>query len=409
MSVGALTARPVLDFELASTPEELEFQRRLREFLDRELTEVVRRQNTLELGVGPEARAFMRRLGVHGFLGVGWPEQYGGSGTPTMEVILAQEFARREAYLPNTIARLMAGPVILRHGSEHMKQEFLPRIARGEIEFSLGYTEPSAGSDLATLQMRAVRDGDHYVISGQKIFNTQSHFADYHWLAVRTEPGSSRHNGISLFVVDQRAPGITIHPIHTLGGERTNAVFYDEVRVPATRLVGEPNRGFYYMIEAIEYERLILSQNIRLRPFLDRLTRYLQQTRRDGRLLAADANVRRRLAQMEVDLEASLCFEAHALSLLQAGKTIESEGTMAKLVASELRQRFAYEALDILGPWGRLQEGAGQAPLDGEVERMCRTTVVETIGGGTSEVLRDIVAQRSLRLPRAASGKRSQT
>lgn len=409
MSVGVPASRPTLDFGLTSTAEEREFEQRLRDFLDRELTDVVRRQHTLDLGLGPEGREFMRRMGEAGFLGVGWPTEYGGrDGTRAMEVILSQEFARREAYLPNSIARLMAGPVILRHGSEAMKREFLPRIAGGEIEFSLGYTEPSAGSDLAALQMRAVRDGEFYIISGQKTFNTQSHFADYHWLAARTDQAASPHKAISLFVVDQRAPGITVHPIQTLGGERTNAVFYDEVRVPASRLVGEPNRGFYYMIEAIEHERLALSQNIRLRPFLDRLTGYVREASHDdGRRLASDPNIRRRLAQMEVDLEASLCFEARALFLLQAGKVIESEGTMTKLVASELRQRFSYEALDILGPRGRLEESASQAPLQGEVERFCRTTVVDTIGGGTSEMLRDIIAQRGLHLPRGESTKGS--
>lgn len=177
-----------MSLELASTAEDRDFQRRLCEFLDRELTEEIRRQHPLDLGLGAEGRRFMRRLGAAGFLGAGWPAAYGGSGGGvSREILLSQEFARREAYVPNSVARLMAGPVILRHGSEAMKREFLPRIAQGEIEFSLGYTEPSAGSDLAALRMRAVRDGDHFVIFGQKLFNTQSHYADYHWLAVRTD------------------------------------------------------------------------------------------------------------------------------------------------------------------------------------------------------------------------------
>lgn len=391
-----------MDLELASTPEDRDFHRRLCDFLDRELTEEIRRQHPLDLGLGAEGRRFMRKLGAAGLLGAGWPREYGGSGgTVTQEILLSQEFARREAYVPNSVARLMAGPVILRHGSEAIKREFLPRIAQGEIEFSLGYTEPSAGSDLAALRMRAVRDGEHFVVSGQKLFNTQSHYADYHWLAVRTDPDAPRHRGISLFVVDQRAPGVTVQPIETLGGERTNAVFYDEVRVHASRVVGEVNRGFYYMVEAIEHERLMLSQNIRLRAFLDRLGRYVQETERDGRPLSQDPIVRRRLAQMEVEFEAAACFEGHALFLLRDGKPIESEGTLSKLVGSELRQRLGYLALDLLGPWGRLAQGSEWAPLAGEVERMNRAAVIETIGGGTSEVLRNIVATRTLQLPRA--------
>lgn len=391
-----------MSLELASTAEDRDFQRRLCEFLDRELTEEIRRQHPLDLGLGAEGRRFMRRLGAAGFLGAGWPAAYGGSGGGvSREILLSQEFARREAYVPNSVARLMAGPVILRHGSEAMKREFLPRIAQGEIEFSLGYTEPSAGSDLAALRMRAVRDGDHFVIFGQKLFNTQSHYADYHWLAVRTDPEAQKHRGISLFVVDQRAPGITVQPIETLGGERTNAVFYDEVRVHESRVVGEENRGFYYMVEAIEHERLMLSQNIRLRAFLDRLGRYVRETRLDGRPLSQDPIVRRRLAQMEVEFEAAASFEGHALYLLRDGKPIESEGTLSKLVGSELRQRLGYLALDLLGPWGRLAQGSKWAPLAGEVERMSRAAVIETIGGGTSEVLRNIVATRTLQLPRA--------
>lgn len=391
-----------MDLEFAATPEDRDFQRRLCEFLDRELTEEVRRQHPLDLGLGAEGRRFMRKLGAAGFLGAGWPREFGGSGgSLVQEIILSQEFARREAYVPNSVARLMAGPVILRHGSEAMRREFLPRIARGEIELSLGYTEPSAGSDLAALRMRAVRDGEHFVISGQKLFNTQSHYADYHWLAVRTDPDASRHRGISLFVVDQRAPGITVQPIETLGGERTNAVFYDEVRVHASRVVGEVNRGFYYMVEAIEHERLMLSQNIRLRAFLDRLGRYVRETERDGRPLSQDPCVRRRLAQMEVEFEAAACFEGHALHLLRDGKPIESEGTLSKLVGSELRQRLGYLALDILGAWGRLAHGSPWAPLAGEVERMNRAAVIDTIGGGTSEVLRNVVATRTLQLPRS--------
>ncbi|MCC7413820.1 MAG: acyl-CoA dehydrogenase family protein [Gammaproteobacteria bacterium] len=390
-----------MDFELTSTPEERDFRRRLSEFLDRELTEEVRRQHPLDKGLGPEGRAFMRALGAGGWLGIGWPQEYGGSGgTLAQEIILSQEFARREAYIPNSVARLMAGPVILRHGSEQMRREFLPRIAAGEIEFGLGYTEPSAGSDLAAMRMRAVRDEDHFVISGQKIFNTQSHYADYHWLAARTDPDAVRHKAISLFVVDQRAPGITIGPIETLGGERTNTVFYDEVRVHESRLVGEVNRGFYYMVEAIEHERLMLSQTIRLRGFIDRLIRYARETTRDGRALSERADVRRRLAQIEVEYEAAACFEKRALYLLRQNATLDCEGTVVKLVGSELRQRIAYAALDILGPWGRLEEGSKWAPLAGEAAQVSRAAVVETIGGGTSEVLRNVVAVRSLGLPR---------
>ncbi len=390
-----------MDFNLATTDEDHEYRLQLGAFLDRELTPEICRQHSMDLGLGPEARAFALKLGATGWLGRGWPEEYGGSGgTVVDEYIMIQEFARREAVVSNIVARFMCGPVILRNGSEAMKREFLPRIARGEIEFSLGYTEPSAGSDLASMRMRAVDDGDSFVITGQKMFNTQSHFADYHWLAVRTDPEAPRHRGISLFVVDQRAPGITIRPIETLGGERTNEVFYDEVRVPKDRLVGVLNKGFYYMAEALGYERLILFQSIRLVPPFRRLVSYVKTTKRSGRLLSDDSNVRRHLAQMATEISVAQALEDRAFALLKNGKPLDHEASLFKLFSSSMRQRFADAALDIIGPLGRVEEGSKGAVLAGEFARMARASVIDTIGGGTSEILKSLVATRGMGLPR---------
>lgn len=390
-----------MDFNLVSNPEDERFRQELNDFLDRELTDEIRRQHALDKGVGPEAREFSLKLGTTGWLGLGWPEKYGGSGGGIVqENILVQEFARHEAFVPAIVARFMCGPVILHHGSEAMKSEFLPQIARGEIEFGLGYTEPPAGSDLASMRMEAVEDGDFFLINGQKTFNTQSHYADYHWLAVKTDRTATRHKSISLFIVDQRAPGISIRPIETLGGERTNEVFYDDVRVPKERLVGQKNRGFYYMAEALEYERLMLFQNERLIPLLNRLIDYTKTTRRNGRLLCEIASIRTGLARIAVDIEVAKCSEYHAFSSLATGHNLGFESSIVKLFGSELRQRFFYLAMDILGPWGRLDEDDPQAPLGGEMERLCRMAVVDTIGGGTSEILRNMIAVRGLGLPK---------
>ncbi len=390
-----------MDFNLTTNDAEQKFRLELGAFLDRELTPEICRQHSMDLGLGPEARAFALKLGATGWLGRGWPKKYGGSGgTVVDEYIMVQEFARREAFVPNIVARFMCGPVMLRNGSEEMKAEFLPRIARGEIEFSLGYTEPSSGSDLASLRMQAVDDGDDYIITGQKIFNTQSHFADYHWLAVRTDPDAPRHHGISLFVVDQRAPGITIRPIETLGGERTNEVFYDEVRVPKSRLVGELNKGFYYMAEALGYERLMLFQSIRLIPPFKRLLAYTKTIKRGGRLLADNPDVRRHLAQMATEIEVAQALEDRAFALLKNGEPLDHEASLLKLYGSAMRQRFADRALDILGPLGRLEDGEAGAPLGGEIAKLAKTVVIDTIGGGTSEILKTVVATRGMGLPR---------
>ncbi len=390
-----------MDFNLTTTDEEEDFRSRLSAFLDRELTPEICRQHSMDLGLGPEARAFARKLGATGWLGRGWPEKYGGSGGSVVdEYILVQEFARHEAFVPNIVARFMCGPVMLRNGSEEMKAEFLPRIAAGEIEFSLGYTEPSSGSDLASMRMRAVDDGDSYIITGQKIFNTQSHFADYHWLAVRTNPDVPRHHGISLFVVDQRAEGITIRPIETLGGERTNEVFYDSVRVPKSRLVGGLNKGFYYMAEALGYERLMLFQAIRLVPPFKRLVAYTKSTMRAGHLLCDNPDVRRHLAQMATEIRIAQALEDRAFALLKKGNPLDHESSLLKLFASSMRQRFVDAALDIMGPAGRLEEDSEGTPLAGEIAKMARASVIDTIGGGTSEILKSLVATRGMGLPR---------
>jgi len=390
-----------MNFNLITTPEEEAFRQEVSDFLDVELTDEIRRQHGLDKGIGPEAREFNRKLGSKGWLGLGWPEEYGGSGgSLTHEVILIQELARHEAYIPNTVARYMAGPTILHFGSEDMKKEFLPRIARGEIEFGLGYTEPPAGSDLMAMQMRVVEEGDFFIINGMKTFNTASHYADYHWLAAKTNPTGPRHQQISLFVVDQRAPGIEIRPLHTLGGERTNEVYYDNVKVPKNRLVGEKNRGFFYMVHALNYERLALHQIERYLPILNRLVNYAKETRRNGVLLADDPLVRNKLAQLAVEMEVCKCIEYKALAMLLDGSIPDYEAGIVKLIGSELRQRIGYTGMEILDHFGILEEDSDLAPLKGEIAWICLGSVLDTIGGGSSEIIRNITAMRALELPR---------
>jgi len=316
------------------------------------------------------------------------------------EFILVTELARRGAHVPNDIARLMGGPTILRHGSEELKEEFLPRIARGEIEFALGYTEPQAGSDLASLEMRAVEDGDDYVMNGQKMFNTECHYADYHWLAARTDPDAPKHRGISLFVVDMNSPGITIRPLWTMSGERTNEVFYDNVRVPKRRMVGEKNRGFYYIITALNHERLTVYTIERLYPILNGLIQYAKETKHNGKPLAEDPMVRRKLAQMAIDFEVGRMIEYQAYYMICEGRELDYQSGIAKVFSSELQQRLMNVGTQILGQYGQLQEDSKWAPLKGKIEREYRASYLTTLGGGSSEIIRNIIAQRGLDLPR---------
>ena len=388
-----------MDFRFSK--EEEEFRKELGEFLDKELTEEIARQNWEDKGLGPEGREFARKLGAKGWLGLGWPEEYGGSGgSPMYEFILVTELARRGAHVPNDIARLMGGPTILRHGSDELKKEFLPRIARGEIEFALGYTEPQAGSDLAALEMRAVEDGDCYIMNGQKMFNTECHYADYHWLAARTDPDAPRHRGISLFVVDMNSPGITIRPLWTMSGERTNEVFYDNVRVPKKRMVGEINKGFYYIITALNHERLTVYTIERLYPILNGLIQYAQETQYNGKPLAKDPMIRRKLAQMAIEFEVGRMIEYQAYSMICEGRELGYQSGVAKVFSSEMQQRLTNVGMQVLGQYGQLQEGSKWAPLKGKIEREYRASYLTTLGAGSSEIIRNIIAQRGLDLPR---------
>lgn len=355
----------------------------------------------MDKGLREEGRELAKTLGKLGWLGVGWPAEYGGSGgSIEYEVVLAQEFARHQTAVPNVVARMMAGPVILRRGSEELKREFIPQIARGEIEFSLGYTEPQAGSDLSALSMYAEEFDDHFLVNGQKTFQTESHYADYHWLAVRTDRQALSHNGVTLMVVDQRAPGITIHAMDTLGGERTNTVFYDNVRVPKSRVVGECGRGFQYVMEALDFERIMLIQSAALVPVLSELIGHTLVAYRNGKLLAADDSVRRSVAWLAVQIEAAQAQERYAQNLIAAGKPLDYVASIVKLFSSELRQRFSYDSLDILGVSGRLEQESPGALLSGDISRIVRASVVDTIGAGTSEIMRNVIATRGLGLPR---------
>jgi len=248
--------------------------------------------------------------------------------------------------------------------------------------------------------MRAVEDGDDYVMNGQKMFNTECHYADYHWLAARTDPDAPKHRGISLFVVDMNSPGITIRPLWTMSGERTNEVFYDNVRVPKRRMVGEKNRGFYYIITALNHERLTVYTIERLYPILNGLIQYAKETKHNGKPLAEDPMVRRKLAQMAIDFEVGRMIEYQAYYMICEGRELDYQSGIAKVFSSELQQRLMNVGTQILGQYGQLQEDSKWAPLKGKIEREYRASYLTTLGGGSSEIIRNIIAQRGLDLPR---------
>ena len=382
------------------TEDEERFRKELNEFLDEELTEEICRQNWADKGLGCEGREFAQKLAAKGWLTPSWPKEYGGQGlAPMYDYILVTELARRGAHIPNEVARFMSGPCILLFGSEELKQEFLPRIARGEIEFCLGYSEPEAGSDLAVLEIRAVEDGDDYIINGHKIFNTECHYAEYHWLAARTDFEAPKHRGISLFVVDLKSPGITVNPMWTMGGERTNEVVYDNVRVPKRMMVGEENRGFYHIMDALSFERLFVFATELFYPFFNSMIQYVKETQYKGEPLSKDPVIRQKLAELAIEFEVGSLIQAQASWMISKGLVPETETSISKVFSSELGQRLLNAAMHILGPYGQLQEGSKWAVFDGTIERNYRSAVMTTFGAGSSEILRNIIAIRGLGLP----------
>ncbi len=387
-----------MDFSFS--PQEEKLLQDVRSFIKSEATEKLL-EETRQLGYiygGEEGRKFIQKFASHGWLTPNWSEEYGGLGTSTMVSFAIREEMAMAGVPLIFVAAHMAGPTIMQFGSEEMKKKWLLRIARGEVEFCLGYTEPQAGSDLAALNIRAVDKGDHFLVNGQKSFNTHAHVADYHWLATLTDPEAKKYHGMSLMIVDLKSPGITIQPMITMAGWRTNEVFYDDVKVPKENLVGERNMGFFYVMHALDFERMYpLAAHERL---LKQVIEYVRTAEVGGRPLAKDPLVRQKLAQLTIEVEANRHLYYRLAHMLDQGKVPNYEASMQKLFATETAQHITNTCMEILGMYGLLTHGSRRAVLDGHAESSCRSSVVETIYAGTSEIQRSIIALRGLELPR---------
>jgi alkylation response protein AidB-like acyl-CoA dehydrogenase len=385
------------------TEEEAEFRREVRDFLDEQLTpdvlEKILEERDQYYEGRPHAREFSRKLGAKGWLVPQWPKEYGGLGSsPAHRRIIIEELSSRGASAGGGIATSIVGPVIMLHGTEEQKREFLPKIARGDIEMSLGYSEPNAGTDLASLEMRAVPDGDDYVINGQKIYSTGAHEATHHWLAARTSADAPRHRGISLFVVDLASPGVNIRPLLTMAGERTNEVFYDDVRVPRKNRIGEENQGWGYIREALGFERIALSGMVNVRRIVDELIQYVKKTEHGGKPLAEDPIVRQSLAQLAIESNIRRLFGHRTSWLMSKGIVPDVAAAIAKVWGNELDQRVANAGMQILGLYSQLEPDSKWAR--GSVEHLYRFAVHLTYGGGSHELMRSLIATRGMNLPR---------
>ena len=376
------------------SPAEEQFRQEVHKFFENdENTNGVREELESGLGFGPYTWKIFQKIGSKGWLTPTWPKKYGGLELSDIYRYIFYNELDYFTGLRAVVGAGMAGPVILRYGNEAQKEEYLPKIAHGEIEFALGYTEPEAGSDLANLSIKAEDKGDYFILNGGKIFNTGCHYAYYHWLGARTEVTKPKHRGISLFIVDLKSPGITILPIWVMGGQRSNEVYYDNVKVPKECLVGEKNRGFYYILEALDYERMYTIGS--LSKLFDDIVNYAKEKGKNN-----DPVIRQRLGDLAIGLEVAKLFALRVPWMLDQGKVPNYEAAMLKAFASELEQRVINTGMQIFDLQGQLTSDSKWTLLHGDLQRVYLDSVRNILTRGTSEVMRNIIAQRGLGLPR---------
>jgi alkylation response protein AidB-like acyl-CoA dehydrogenase len=384
------------------SPEQLAWRDEVRGFLRMTVTPALVAEMRVagNEGDGPLARAFHKKMFEKGWWGIGWPKEFGGLGKSALEQFIYVEEMEAAGAPAMRLTITSVAPTILRAGTEEQKAKWLPPILRGDLDFAVAYSESEAGTDLAALKTRAVLDGDEWVISGQKMWNTGAHTATHNWVAVRTEPDAPKHKGISMMIVPMDRPGITVQPLGTWSGIRTNAVFFDDVRVPRDNLIGERGMGFYYAMMALDFERIMIGSVGLLRRFLGELKAFVRRTRRDGRPLGAVPWVRRALADLEMRVEVGRQIGLLNAWLIDQGEVPTKEGSIAKVYVTELNAHLASVGMEILGLAGQLAPDDPAAPLHGRLQWLYTTAPMQRFGGGTNEIQRIIIAQRGLGLPR---------
>src|SRR6476661_8305821 len=390
-----------MDFEFS--PEQRAFAAEVERFLDEhddpDVFDVTR-ENMAQIVDTPKRREFMAKLGEKGWLGITWPKEWGGQDSEGVyEYLLNEALAARGGPQIGKGVGII-GKTILAHGSEKLKKEFLPKILRNEVEFAVGYSEPDAGSDAASMKLKATRDGDGWRLNGQKTWTTSAHFADWYWVGARTDPEASKHTGITLFLVPLDHPGITINPIWTMGDERTNDVFFDDVFVPDEYVVGDLNHGFQYISEALDLERFTMFTYSPIEQRLNLLCDYVATETVDDEPLRDDPVIRKQIARLATDAEvARLLGLRFVAKSMKGGAPPTSEASEYKLFATELSKRLANASMDIGGPGSQLRVKTKDAPMEGRAESTYRYTVIDTVGGGGSEIQKNIISRRKLGLP----------
>lgn len=348
-------------------------------------------------------KEFAKRLATKKWVAPHWPVEYGGLGLSVIEqLIFNEEMAYANAPIGySSIGVGWAGPTIIVYGTEEQKRRFLPAITAGEVMWCQGFSEPNAGSDLANIQTRAVRDGDDYVINGQKIWTSGAHYADWMILIARTDPEAPKHKGISYFLVDMKTPGITVRPlIDMMNNHGFNEVFFENVRVPKDCLLGEENRGWYMATTTLDFERSSIGAAVGGQKLLEDLVLFVRETSFNGRRLKDDGSVLLRLADCAVEVELGRLLSYRVATLQARGIVPNYESSIAKLFNTDMQFNLAVAGMEIMGLYGQLEPGSRWVPLKGRFERQYMWQTGLKVGGGTTEIQKNIIAQRGLGLPR---------
>ena len=347
----------------------------------------------------PERRDFMKILSSKGYLGMSWPKEYGGQEKPGIyDYILNEELCRVGAPSPGKGVGSI-GQTIIHHGSNKIKDEFLPKILAGEIDFALGYSEPGAGSDLASLQLKAEKKKGGWLINGQKIWTSSAHVADWYWLAARTDTEAPKHRGISVFLVKMDNPGIEVHPIETVGEHATNSVFLTDVFISDEYVIGEVNKGWVYICEALNYERFTFYTIAPLEQKFKELVELTNKVKRDGVILSQIPDIRKKIIYLYADVQKAKVLQRKVLSVAIQDEVPQTEAAVFKLFSTKLHQKLANEAMDILGREGLFRKEYDKSHANGKWEWSYRSTLVDTIGAGTTEIQKNTIAKKSLKLP----------
>ncbi len=346
-------------------------------------------------------RDIVRQLGTDGWLGVGWPEEYGGKGFGPLEQLIFVDAASRYSVPLPMVTINTVGPTLAQYGTAEQKEKFLTGILAGEIHFAIGYTEPGSGTDLASLSTRAIRDGDEYVVNGQKIYTSGGNDADYIWLACRTDPDAPKHKGISILIVDTSLPGFSFSQFGMIGGGHNNATYYDDMRVPVSMIVGEENGGWKMLTTQLNFERVMLGPSGGIKKQLDEVLKWAQETGdgEGGRIFDHEW-VRLNLARIRAKVEAAELFNWRVVSRQPQGTLNPADASALKVFGTEFQIEATRLLMDVVGAAGTLKGDSPGAVIAADLERSYRSASINTFGGGVNEIQREIIGMAGLRLPR---------